>query len=297
MRSDSRYDCIVIGAGPGGLVAAMYLQRLKRRVLLIDGGPSRAARIPKIRNLVGYAEGISGTELLDRLHCQLDKCKGEVMKGRATVGRSPRGFDVYVDGRCLQTRKVILGTGMRDIEPDGLTNLDELTHKGLLGYCPICDGFDHSEEKIALLVQSNGGVKKVRFMAGFSRDLVVVQVKPFEIAQVHKPILEQWRIPVVRGPLKAITQHGKGLCIQPEHGKSTFVDAAYVLLGAKVPRDAVRNITELKRSTGGFLVVNAYQETSVEGLYAIGDCVDGLSQVSVAVGQAAIAATHVHNTL
>ena len=55
-----KFDCIIVGAGPGGLVAAIYLQRLQRRVLLIDGGDSRASRIPKIRNLVGYAEGISG---------------------------------------------------------------------------------------------------------------------------------------------------------------------------------------------------------------------------------------------
>jgi thioredoxin reductase (NADPH) len=297
MTSDGRYDCIVIGAGPGGLVAAIYLQRLKRRVLLIDGGPPRASRIPTIRNLVGYSEGISGTELLSRLHSQLAKCTGEILQGRAMVERLGRGFAVHVNGRSLRARKVILATGMCDIEPAVCANLDELTREGLLGYCPICDGFDHSGQKIALLVQSSSGVKKVRFMSGFSHDLVVVQVKPFEIAEARKLELEQRRIPVVRGPLKTITQQGRGLCIQAERGEPVFVDAAYVMLGTKVPRDSVRNITDLKRSAGGFLIVNSQQETSVEGLFAVGDCVNGLSQVSVAVGQAAIAATQVHNTL
>jgi thioredoxin reductase (NADPH) len=75
------------------------------------------------------------------------------------------------------------------------------------------------------------------------------------------------------------------------------VQAAYVMMGTSVPRDATRYLHGLKRTRAGFLHVNAHQETSVRGVYAVGDCVSALSQVSVAVGHAAIAATHLHNSL
>ena len=289
------FDCAVIGAGPGGLVAAIYLQRLRRRVLVISAGEPRAARIPRIRNLVGYAEGIAGTELLARLNAQLSRCGGRVIEGRARVARTRGGFNVRVGADTYLARKVILATGQRDREPE-LGNERELTSRGKLGYCPICDGFDHADQKIALLVRSNAGVKKVAFMSGFSRDLVVVETEPFLMSPVRRLDLARRGIPVVKGPLRALTERGDGLLIEPKRGEPVAVDAAYVLLGSVVPRDAVAGLG-LKRSDGGYLVVNSHQETSVPGLFAVGDCVNGLSQVSVAVGQAAVAATTVHNTL
>src|SRR4051812_43970715 len=115
-------DCVVVGGGPGGLVAAVYLQRLRRRVVLVNGGRPRAARIPKIRNLIGYAEGISGDVLLARLHEQLARWGGGVLGGRGDVGKSGRVFVVTGGAKKLRARRVILATGMRDIEPP-LANL------------------------------------------------------------------------------------------------------------------------------------------------------------------------------
>jgi thioredoxin reductase (NADPH) len=75
------------------------------------------------------------------------------------------------------------------------------------------------------------------------------------------------------------------------------VDLAYVAMGIHVQGEAVKSITNLRKAKDGSIYVNSHQETSVRGLYAIGDCVKSLSQISVAVGHAAIAATHIHNRL
>jgi len=292
------YDCIIIGGGPGGLVAAIYLQRLRRRVLLIDGGEPRAARIPKIRNLIGYEEGISGKELLRRLHRQYAKCGGRLRKGRASVRRRKGLFAVTVNQSELHARKVILATGMRDIEP-AFGNLRELTQSGLLGYCPVCDAFDHRDQRIALIVRDLQGVKKVGFMRGFSRSLMVITMAAVKIPEKMRENLRRQKVALHQGPALRMEKNSKGagVIFYFEDKNPVCADAAYVMMGVQVPGDAVTQLRGLKKDDEGFLQVNSHQETTVPGLFAVGDCVHALSQVSVAVGHAAIAATHVHNCL
>ncbi|MGE0528131.1 MAG: NAD(P)/FAD-dependent oxidoreductase [Bdellovibrionales bacterium] len=292
------YDCIVIGAGPGGLVSAIYLQRFRRKVLLVDGGEARVQRVPRIRNLVGYPGGISGSTLLRRLHRQLRNYGGQTLKGRARVSQAGRTFDVDVDGRILRARKIILATGMKDLEPN-LDNLRNLTQKGLVGYCPVCDAFDHRDQRIALLVSDNHGLKKLSFMSGYSDKLIAVLMKEFKISSARARDLQKRQVQIVQGPLLRVTEapSGKGVQLHVPQGPAVSVDVAYVMMGTQVPRDAIGNLPRPRRCREGFLVVGAHQETSVPGLFAVGDCVGGLSQVSVAVGQAAIAATQVHNSL
>ena len=134
-------------------------------------------------------------------------------------------------------------------------------------------------------------------MAGFTSNLLVVMMSPFRISPARKDDMRRYRAQLLRGPLRKIAPSGKGLRLYPERGASAKVDAAYVLLGCKTPKDAVAKLKDSRCSRAGFLLVNSHQETSIPGLFAVGDCVNGLSQVSVAVGQAAVAATHVHNSL
>lgn len=296
------YDAIVIGGGPGGLVAALYLRRLSRRVLLIDGGASRAVRIPKIRNLVGYAEGISGATLLERLHQQYAKFGGEFCRGRARIkrGRGPARFQVTNPSGERQTyysRALILATGMIDVEPPlPRERLESHTQAGRLGYCPICDAFDHQDQRIALLVRSRAVLAKLDFMSGFTRKLVVCAQESIALSARERRDLKRRNVEWHDGALVDLSCDGRELIISLDSGSHVRADAAYVMLGTEVPRAAVRGLT-LKRGKDGFLIVNAQQETNVKGIYAVGDCVSGLSQISVAIGQAAIAATKLHAQL
>jgi pyridine nucleotide-disulfide oxidoreductase len=93
-------DCLVVGAGPAGLTAAIYLARFRRSIALVDSGNSRAQYIPRTRNYPGFPDPISGAELLERLRSEAD------------------GFVATLDGERLGARKVLLATGIVDKEPE-----------------------------------------------------------------------------------------------------------------------------------------------------------------------------------
>lgn len=171
------YDCIIVGGGPGGLVSVLYLGRFRRRVLLVDAGFPRARWIPRIRNLVGYSKGLTGPQLLSRLRHQVQLYPVEFERGLAQVRRDRKSFQVQVGSRQFQTRYVILATGLVDEQPD-LAVIPELRSMGLLGYCPICDGYDHARQQVALLVKDSHCLRKVKYISKLCPRLTLAEEAP-----------------------------------------------------------------------------------------------------------------------
>ena len=111
-------DCLIIGGGPAGLTAAIYLARYRRQALVVDAGESRAALIPESHNYPGF-QGIAGPALLERLRAQARRYGAELRRG--TVSALARDGDVFTavaDGERLRARTVILATGLVDKKPD-----------------------------------------------------------------------------------------------------------------------------------------------------------------------------------
>ena len=293
------YDCVVVGGGPGGLVSALYLGRFRRKVLLIDAGNPRARWIPRIRNLVGYAEGLSGPQLLKRLHRQVKLYPVEFLKAEATIRRNPKGFIVEAGERKIKTRTVILATGLIDAQPP-VTNLTELRESSLLGYCPICDGYDHRDHKVALIVKNNQCFKKLRFIRALCPQMVVVPVGNFIFSNRIRKYAATHGLKLALKPLRKMNRDpktGRLLIYLEDFKKPIRVDFAYVALGTQFNKSAVKHLNNLKRNRDGFILTSSHQQTSIPGLYAVGDCVNALAQVSVAIGQAALAATRIHHDL
>src|SRR5688572_13961891 len=117
-RKSWDYETAVIGAGPGGLVSAIYLRRFKRTVVLINHGKPRAAWIPETHNLIGFPHGISGNSLLLRLNRHVSTLGTDRILGEARIKRLKNGFEIEVGSDSLRAKKVILATGMDDIQPD-----------------------------------------------------------------------------------------------------------------------------------------------------------------------------------
>ena len=95
-------DCLIIGAGPAGLAAAIYLARFRRRIAILDSGFSRASLIPASHNCPGFPEGISGKELLRLLRLQASRFKVRVEKGEVTsLKRAGTGFEAIITN-CIE---------------------------------------------------------------------------------------------------------------------------------------------------------------------------------------------------
>jgi thioredoxin reductase (NADPH) len=298
-RHTFHYDCAVIGGGPGGLVSALYLSRFKRKVVLIDAGHSRAQWIPRIRNLIGYGQGLSGLALLKRLQAQVRQYKTDWVQGEAQIFRKPGGFKVQVDDRSFSARTVILATGMKDQQPL-VDNVPALRKKGVLAYCPICDGYDHSGQTIGLLVRDNHGLKKMKFLSQFSKRIVAFQTEPFQVAAQYSKQAKECGFEIHQGRLESLAyrRRPRGLWVKMQGAANPVaVDVAYVSLGVDFSEKTSRSLKGLRRTKDGHIMTRSHQETSIPGLYAVGDCVNALAQVSVAIGQAALAATRIHNAL
>lgn len=289
-------DCVVIGAGPAGLTAALYLKRFRRSVAVIQSGRPRAAWIPKTKNLIGYHRGISGVALLRRLHKQVAALGIPIEAGEAVVSRHRDVFEITFGGRRIHARKVILATGIRDIQPQ-LPNLDLLRKKGLLRYCPICDGFEHCGKRIFLFVGKEDSLDKICFLRKYSPHLIVIGPPDFLLSAQRKHAYRQLKVIYLGAKIKSVEPRRSGIRVKIDKGPAFTGDAAYVELGFHVNDAAVAGLKKLRRTQKGCFVTNKSQRTSVPGLFAVGDCTPGLAQIAVGAGQAAVAATAVHNEL
>lgn len=292
-----QYDCAVIGGGPSGYTAAFYLARFGRSCALVQFGVSRARWISKIHHLIGHEKNLSGPKLLKRMRDHADQLKIPVIKGEAKVYRERSGFRIEIGQKTITAARVILATGIQDHEPP-FAETQLLKRKGYLRYCPICDGHDFRGHSLGVLVKDATGIQEAAFIAKYTPDLHVILLGQMKLLPQHRKILDQCGITLHRKRVLKIEISKKptGIVFQFAGGKPLAVRAAYVALG-KHPVDSAYGHLKVKRTKEGFLKVNSTHRTSVCGLYAAGDCVNDLYQISVAAAHGAIAATDVHNSL
>jgi thioredoxin reductase (NADPH) len=165
-------DCLVIGAGPAGLTAAIYLARYRRRFTVLDGGASRASLIPTSHNLPGFPEGIHGTVLLDRMTEQARRNGASIVPATAAaLKRTDRGmFIAKTNIGEIYARTVLLATGVADRHPD-VSDLHDAIQRGLIRYCAVCDGFEAMDRRVGVLGRGTSGFGEALFLCTYSADI------------------------------------------------------------------------------------------------------------------------------
>jgi thioredoxin reductase (NADPH) len=144
-------DALIIGGGPAGLTCAIYLARYRRKVVVVDSGESRAALIPETHNYPGYADGIAGPGLLEALTLQARTYGVEIISDRITeLQPAKAGFEATCSKGNIAARRAVPASGLIDRDL-GNPDLQEAVGRGLVRYCPICDGFEASDLRIGVL--------------------------------------------------------------------------------------------------------------------------------------------------
>lgn len=299
MDDDTLLDCLIIGAGPAGLTAGINLSRFYRTIRIIDAGYSRASLIPCSHNYPGYPDGIGGNELLDQLRTQLRVNGGSVSSG--TVLRLQRTEDglflAHTDSEVIHARTVLLATGVVDVDPE-LEGFQAVKEQGLIRYCPICDGFEFSNECIGIIARNEHGVRESVFIKRFSANLTMIDIDNGAfLDQRATDQLANEDISLVQGLIQRLSTDDQQLIhVHMVDGRTYTFDVLYCALGTRVRSDLSRGLGA-RRNSDDYLIVDEHMQTGVEGLYAAGDMTNRLSQITVATGQAAIAATAIHNRL
>jgi len=296
---DKPLDCLIVGGGPAGLTAAIYLARFHLKILVVDDGKGRAASIPCTHNLAGFPGGISGREVLKRMREQAQLYGAKIVEGFVTrLEKTTDGpFQAAWGGGTVGAKTVLLATGTRNRRPPIDEELhDEALARGLIRYCPICDGFEVTDKKVGVIGSDSHGVAEAIFIRSFTDDVTLIAPdKAMKLSKGDQAKLKRARVPCIDGPAQAVALTDGCIVVETAEGTHTF-DSIYPALGSD-PHVLLAEEIGAKMAENGCVTADEHQRTSIAGLYAAGDVVIGLDQISHSMGQAGVAATTIRNDL
>lgn len=293
-------DCLIIGAGPAGLTAATYLARFKRQVSIVHAGSSRARYIPVSHNVPGFPFGIGGTELLSKLRAQAEQFGVTVESDRIErIEEDASQFVAHGAQKSWRAKRLILATGVVDEQPK-IDGLDEAIQRGIVRICAICDGFEAQDHRIAVYGPLEQAVRHATFLRTFSRRVTAVSTLESAAdcdtsADALRTIAAESGVAIRTNPRELVLEQ-MGCRFMFDGEDLERFDTVYPVLGARAQTQLAVELGA-KVDASGELIVDRHMQTTVKHVYAAGDVVSGLNQVSVAVGHAAIAATAIHNSL
>ena len=295
-RSGDAPEVLIIGAGPAGLTAATYLARFLRRVVVADAGEPRACWIPVSHNMPGFPAGITGGAILSRMREQAEEYGAVVEAGTVEDLRAvDGGFVARLNGRDLLVRAVLLATGVVDHHPD-LPGVEDAVRRSLVRICPICDGYEATGKAVAVIGDSDAGVREAAFIRTYSDQVTLIHIGAAD-ALTERAALDRLSIALVEMPIEQVHLEDDRVTAFSFGGQRMAFDMVYSALGTS-PNASLAEVLGAERSEDdGRLVVDTRQETTVKGFYAAGDVVHGLNQIAVATAEAAVAATAIHNAL
>jgi thioredoxin reductase (NADPH) len=293
-------DCLIVGGGPAGLTAAIYLARFHLDILVVDGGKSRAAWIPCTRNHAGFPDGISGTELLQRMRDQACKYGAKIENEFVTKLERDEETGLFTaswGSGCATARAVLLESGVTNRRPPIDEKLhDDALSRGLIRYCPICDGYEVTDRKIGVIGSDSHGVAEAVFLRSYTADVTLIAPdKAMRLKPEDQQKLREAGIDCVDGPTQAVAIADDHIVIDTAEGHYAF-DSIYPALGSDT-HVQLAEMAGAALSSEECIKVDAHQRTSVPGLYAAGDVVIGLDQISHAMGEGGVAATTIRNDL
>ena len=298
---ENLYDVIVVGGGPAGLTAALYLARAKYRVLVLEkeqfGG--QIAITHEVVNYPGIAK-TSGKSLTDTMQRQAESFGAEFQLAEAT------GFDLSEDIKVVHTNRgnyrcfgILLATGA---PPRTVGFKGEEEHKGRgVAYCATCDGEFFTDKEVFVVGGGYAAAEESVFLTKFARHVtILIRKDDFSCAaSVAEQAKNHEKITVRTNPVMEEVSGESGLTYarykntatgEVTEYKSHESFGVFVFAGYAPATEAVKGVIELNDQ--GYIVTDATQKTSVDGVYAAGDvCIKPLRQVVTATGDGALAAT------
>ncbi len=297
MPSESTYDCIIIGGGPAGLTCAIFMGRYRRRVLLVDSGKPRNYASRGIHGFLGQ-HNIAPGELLARGRAEVEAAGAEICHCTAErVEKVGDIFEVTTSAGMMRARRVVLAYGVSDKLPD-IPDIASY-YGGSVFHCPDCDGYEVSDKRVGVI----GWGKKA---AGLALKLLQWTDQLTVFTDGHP---RQWS-DEHHSKLLALSIGVKDEKVISLEGDDAIVRAAVLSTGERVAVDALFFTIGVERSCvlaedlgcevdeeHPNIIVDEYKQTSIEGIYAIGDLVRGSQLAITSAADGAIAAIAINKSL
>ena len=255
--------------------------------------------IPRSHNHAGYPQGVVGADLLENMADQARRYGADLRRGEVTgLRRDGRLFTAQTDAGPITARTVLLATGVVNNRPEGMDDQfhAEALGRGLLRYCPVCDGYEVTDKRVAVIGTADHGTAEAQFIRTYTADLTLVSPHgDHDLSAQCSQALDEAGIARVAGPCSGYAIENGRIAFDTGAGRLAF-DSIYPALGSLV-RSGLAVSCGAEVSEQDCVLVDNHLETSVPGLFAAGDVVIGLDQISHAMGQAGVAATTIRNHL
>jgi thioredoxin reductase len=299
MDSDSdggTWDCVVVGAGPAGLNAALVLGRARRRVLVLDSAQPRNYATHEMHGVLGH-DGLDPADLRARGRTELGRYGVEVATAEVRDAEALGGTIRVASSHGAElTRTVLLATGMLDEVPD-IPGFAEVW--GTSAHtCPYCDGFEHRDERLAILAAGARGEHLAILLRQWSDDVVLLSNGPHGLDAAQLARVQALGIPIIETPVGALESDDGGRLrrIRLVDGETLDRDALFFYVGWQLRNDVARRLG-CQLHDDGSIAVDSSQATTVDRVYAAGNCADPRALVPAAAGSGATAAVAINARL
>jgi thioredoxin reductase (NADPH) len=278
------YDVIIIGKGPAGLSAALYTVRANMKTLIIGRNDSRLKKAEKIDNYFGFSGTISGEKLLQEGEQQALRLGAEIVEDEVISLVKGDFLEVVTSKKRYVSKALLLATG----QPHKVVNIKNLTeYEGRgISYCSTCDGFFYNNLKVGVLGFKDYAVHEAEELLAYTKNITIfTNGKSLDISEKYKDTAQRFNINT-----KSIEKVDGAEFLERinfNDGSSEEIQGIFVAYDSASSVDFARKLGIL--TDGNSVVVDRKQQTNLEGVFAAGDCTDGMKQISTAVGQGAVA--------
>lgn len=261
-------ETLIIGSGPAGVSAAVYLKRFNQDVTVINGGESTLATAHQIDNYYGYLD-ISGADLYQKGLEQLEGLGINVLNEVVVSIEYYGYFIIKTTVNTYEAKRVILATGKARNKLK-IKNAKDYELKGL-SYCATCDGFFYRNQKIGIIGSGNAMLHELSFLKNMSQDITIFTDGAELDIQDVKIVKE-----------KVVSLYGEEFLAGVNTTDNSYpIDGLFVAIGEASTFDFIKHLgigTDDKNN----IIVNSNYETNIKGLYAIGDAIGGILQITKA---------------
>lgn len=274
------YDVIIIGSGPAGISAAIYLKRAKKNILIISKGKGTLKKADKIENYYGI-ESITGEELYNTGIKQVKRLGVPIEEDEVTNISYYDNFTVTTVNNEFEAKYIIIATGTSRVTPN-IKGIKEFEGKGV-SYCAICDAFFYKDKDVAVLGNGNYAIHEAKQLKNVAKSVTILTNgnKIVQNRDASNFGIEEEKIREFRGN-NSIEE------VEFDNNKTKKINGVFVALGTATSTDLANKIGALVKNNN--IVVSENMETTVKRLYAAGDCTGGFLQVNKAVYEGAKAA-------
>ena len=277
------YDVITIGSGPAAVSAALYVLRANLSVAMITMGVGSLEKASLIENFYGLAEPLSGVALHKQGENQAAALGADIINGEVVALEydGERYTATLANGGSHTAGAVILATGAAR-KTAGILGLSELEGRGV-SYCAVCDGFFYRGKDVCVLGSGEYARHEAEYLLSVAKSVTLLTNGETDKTETPNGVLINGK------KIGSLVGNGKLEAIAFDDGSELKTDGLFIALGNAGSTSLALTLGALVE--GGCVVVDENMQTTMSGLFAAGDCIGGLLQVSKAVCDGAKAGT------